>query len=86
VTRREKAAKFYKDMADVNVTFNDGEVKTYRITASPSIGGYLAREAGAHGVLSLFNSERSWGIPTSSFRDWEIIPVPVEPEIEATDG
>lgn len=76
------ARKFYKDMSDVEVTFTDGEVKTYRITAGPGIGGYLAREAGASGVLSLFNSERSWGIPVSSIRDWSIAPVPVETEQE----
>lgn len=77
--------KYYKDLSDVVVTFTDGEVKTYRITAGPSIGGYLAREAGAHGVLSLFNKDQSWGIPVTSIRDWSIVPVPVEAE-EKTDG
>lgn len=70
--------RFYKDLSDVTVTFTDGEVKTYRITAGPSIGGYLAREAGANGVLSLFNRDMSWGIPVAAIRDWSISPVPVE--------
>ena len=71
-------AKFYKDLADVTVTFNDGEVKTYRISAGPSIGGFLAREATANGVLSLWNRDQSFGIPLSNVRDWAINPVPVE--------
>jgi hypothetical protein len=69
---------FHKDLSDVTITFDDGEVKTYRITASPSIGGYLAREAGSSGILSLFNKDQSWGIPLARIRDWSIQPVPVE--------
>lgn len=64
--------------SDVIVTFNDGEVKTYRITASPAISGYLAANASQTGILSLFNSERSWGIPLDRIRDWEIVAVQTE--------
>ncbi len=72
--------KQYPDEAsDVTVTFNDGEVKVYRISAGTSIGGWLAREAGASGVLSLFNKEQSWGIPLSSVREWSIAAAPKEP-------
>jgi len=73
--------QYFKDLSDVVVTFTDGEVKTYRISAGPSIGGYLAREAGAHGVLSLFNKEQSCGIPLASIRDWAILPVEVPAEV-----
>lgn len=66
--------------SDVTVTFTDGEVKTYRISASPAVGSHLAREAGANGVLSLFNHDMSWGIPTSSIRDWVITPVVADAE------
>lgn len=75
-------AQFIKDLSDVTVTFRDGEVKTYRITASPTIGGYLAREAGSNGVLSLFSREQSWGIPLNAIRDWSITSVTVPPEME----
>lgn len=45
---------FHKyEESDVEVTFIDGEVKTYRITAGVSVGGHLAREAGESGILSL---------------------------------
>lgn len=79
--------KFYRDLSDVTVTFTDGEVKVYRITAGPGIGGFLAREAGQNGVLSLFNSGQSWGIPLTSVRDWSISPVAVVPEdVPAEEG
>lgn len=79
--------KFCKDLSDVTVTFIDGEVRTYRISANSTIGGSLAREAGTNGVLSLWNKDKSWGIPTASIRDWEISSVPVEaPAAEQTNG
>jgi hypothetical protein len=69
----------YRDLSDVTVTFTDGEVKTYRITAGTGIGGYyLAREAGAHGVLSLFNRDQSVGIPLASIRDCQNLNHPKE--------
>jgi len=80
-------AQNYKDLADVTVTFNDGEIKTYRINAGPSIGGFLAREANANGVLSLWNRDQSFGIPLTNIRDWAINPVPVvQDEPEQSDG
>ena len=69
--------------SDVTITFIDGEVKVYRISASPGLGNYLAREAGQCGVLSLFNNDEAWGIPLASIRDWSIAAAegaPVEPE------
>lgn len=70
------------DASDVTVTFTDGEVKVYRISAGPTIGGWLAREAGANGVLSLFNRDQAWGIPLSSVRDWSIATAPKETPIK----
>lgn len=70
------------ELSDVTVTFNDGEVKVYRITASPRIGRYLANEAGMSGSLTLHNHDTSWGIPLASIRDWAItsVPIPEEPQ------
>lgn len=64
--------------SDVVVTFKDGEVKTYRISASTNVGGYLVAQAGQTGILSLFNKNKSWGIPLAAVREWEIVPVPEE--------
>jgi hypothetical protein len=85
---------FIPNKADVIVTFKTGEVKTYRISAGPGVGGHLARKAGSCGVLSLFNHECGWGIPLTSIHAWEIKPVPVPEgtyteqvdESEATNG
>jgi hypothetical protein len=61
--------------SDVQITFNDGEVKTYRITASPSIGGYLAREAGQSGILCLWNRGACTSLPVENIREWTIVGV-----------
>ena len=67
--------KQYKvEISKVIVTFTSGEVKEYLITATPSIGGYLAREAGESGILSLWNGERSFAIPLVQIQEWEIAP------------
>jgi len=70
--------KFHKDLSDVTVTFKDGEVKVYRITAGPSIGGYFAREAKATGILTLWNAQKSTSIPVENIRDWTLEAVPAE--------
>lgn len=63
----------------VDVTFSDGEVKTYIIDASPSIANYLTREAGDTGFLNLrYGSEKSWCIPVDNIRDIEITAVGIE--------
>lgn len=68
-------ADIVADLSDVQVTFMDGEIKVYRITAGTSIGGYLAKEAGTTGILSLFNYTESYAIPLSNVREWVIRPV-----------
>lgn len=62
----------------VEVTFNEGEVKQYIISASPSIGGYLASQAGETGILSLYNADESYAIPLCNIREWKIIHRPEE--------
>jgi predicted chitinase len=57
----------------VEVVFADGEVKNYVISASPSIGGYLAQQAGETGILSLYNNDESYAIPLVNIREWRII-------------
>lgn len=67
--------KAYKDLSDVEVTFHDDDVKTYRITAGIGIGQYLAREAADTGVLVLFNNDESHGVPLANIREYCIKPV-----------
>lgn len=63
---------------EVEVTFIDGEVKTYTITAGIGIGQYLAREASATGILVLFNDDESHGIPLAQVREYVLRPAPEE--------
>ncbi len=75
----------YKELSDVTVTFNDGEVKVYRISAGPDISGYLAREAGQSGMLSLWDKNRSHGIPVERIRDWTIDAVEIEEPVKTDE-
>ena len=66
-----------REQSDVHVTFNDGEVKVYRISAGVGISRHLAHEARTTGVLSLWNGfEISYGIPLANIREWVIVPIP----------
>ena len=74
-----------KEQSDVTVTFKDGEVKVYHITAGPGIARYLTAEAGQSGILTLWNGDSSYGIPLASIRDWMISRVHEEPKQEANE-
>lgn len=64
----------------VDVTFIDGEMKTYLITAAPTVSQYLAKTAGETGILVLFNDEISSSIPMTQIREYVIRPAPEQPE------
>ena len=64
--------KNLRTSAIVEVVFLDGEIKEYTISASPSIGGYLAREAGESGILNMYNLDESYAIPLANIREWRI--------------
>ena len=64
--------------SDVEVTFIDGAIETYRITAGATIAPYLAREADESGVLSLLCGGTAIGIPLQNIRTWTITELPEE--------
>ena len=66
-------SKYPKTHSIVEVTFNEGDVKQYVISASPTIGGYLTRQAGETGILSLYNADESYAIPLCNIREWKIM-------------
>lgn len=68
------ATIYAKRFSNVEVTFIDGQVKTYLISAAPSVSTHLARQAGETGVLTLFNDETSVGIPMGQIREYSISP------------
>ena len=57
----------------VTVTFNDGEIKTYPISAGPTIAGYLARQTSETGMLVLFTKRQAVSIPVENIREWYIV-------------
>lgn len=56
----------------VEVTFVNGEVIEYEISANPSVAGYLARKMGETGSLSLWNNDESYVIPSHSIRHYTV--------------
>jgi predicted chitinase len=56
----------------VEVTFIDGEVIEYEISANPSVARYLARKMGETGSLSLWNNDESYVIPAHSIRHYTV--------------
>lgn len=72
--------EIYRDLTDVEVTFTDGEMKTYRITAGQGISRFLAENAASTGILTLFNDDTSHGVPLAQIREYELKPVYVEEE------
>lgn len=72
MARRLDKTEYPATESAVDVTFIDGEVKTYFITAGIGIGQYLAGQAAETGVLVLFNNSVSHGIPMSQIREYVI--------------
>lgn len=46
--------------SDMEVLFASGEVKTFRLRASPGLSPHLARQAGETGFLSVRDTDGSW--------------------------
>lgn len=72
MARRRDIADYPPTESAVDVTFVDGEVKTYYITAGIGIGQYLAGQAAETGILVLFNNTVSHGIPMAQIREYVI--------------
>ena len=68
--------RYPKQRSSVTVTFNDGEVKTYDISAGAGITSYLMREAGESGIVTLRDDEAQTAvcIPLSLIRDMVFAP------------
>lgn len=74
-----RAPEYPKVTSKVEITFVDGEVKTYFIDASPNIINYLTREAGETGFLALrHGAGKSWSIPVDQIREIEVTAEGVE--------
>lgn len=71
----KKKNEDYIDACDIEITFTDGVVSTYRISAGCGIAPYLAKTAGETGILTLLNGPVSHCIPVVQIREWKITQV-----------
>lgn len=67
-----------KELSDVTVTLHSGEIKTFRMTASPKIARYLSESAVMTGALVLYNETESMSIPWNNVHDFTIKAVTIE--------
>mgnify|MGYP003644841894 FL=1 len=69
----------------VAVTFTDGEVKTYAISAGASIAGYLMRSASDTGIVTLRDDLAGTAVcvPLDRVRDIQFTPAPAAEEAPA---
>ena len=81
--RKYKAAR-----SIVEVTFLDGEVKQYEISAGSGISKYLADQASDGGILCFldFNNRASLSIPVANIRDWTIREIEFSAADNVTSG
>lgn len=56
----------------VTVTFLDGEVKVYKISAGPGVAVHLAQQCGQFGSLVLLYGNEAYAIPVQQIREWKI--------------
>jgi hypothetical protein len=72
----------------VTVDFNDGQVGTYHITASPKIAQYLMREAAHTGLLVMRNdlTGEVWCIPIARIKECKFVGDDTAPHIDTDTG
>lgn len=71
--------QYPKRHSDVEVTFNDGTIETYRLHVGASFGRHLAKQAGEDNVLTLLCGPKVHSFPLSSVRSWTLSELPGEP-------
>lgn len=66
--------KYPKTKSIVTITFLDGEVREYEMSAGNGICKYLVRDASETGMLTLidYNSKNSTMVPVANIREFSI--------------
>ncbi len=65
--------------SDVEVTFNDGTIETYRLKVGANFGRHLAKQAGEDNVLTLLCGPKVHSFPLASVRSWTMSEVSEQP-------
>lgn len=61
--------------SDVEVTFTDGTIETFRLKVSAGFGRHLAKQAGEDNVLTLLCGPKVHCFPLASIRSWTMTEV-----------
>lgn len=80
--------KYPKSVSKVTITFMDGEVREFMMTAGVGISKYLCSEAATTGFVSLqdFDTKQSINVPVVNIRDFSVQEQQLYIEHEETDG
>ncbi len=71
----------YKDARSrIEITFLDGEVRQYEISAGAGLSKYLANQAAECGILCFidYQQKASLSIPVANIREWSLQELPTE--------
>lgn len=68
-----------KRWSTVEVTFNDGTLETFTITAGASISRHIRDEAARTGILLLLCGAKTYSFPLENIRQWTITELDGEP-------
>ena len=71
-------AEYPKRWSDVEVTFVDGTIETYRVGFGAGFGRHLAKQAGEDKVLTLLCGPKVYCFPLNSVRSWTLSELPEE--------
>lgn len=79
--------QYPKTRSEVEITFMDGEVRTYQIDAGSGISRYLIEQASDTGVLCFidFQQKTSLNVPLSHVREWTIKEIEICPPAESDE-
>lgn len=71
---KKMTKKYPKTKSIVTITFLDGEVREYEMSAGNGICKYLVRDASETGMLTLidYNSKNSTMVPVANIREFSI--------------
>ena len=72
--KKGRPKKFPKSRSVVSITYLDGEVREYQMSASNNISKYLVEKAAETGMLTLidYNHKNSTMVPVANIREFSI--------------
>ena len=87
-TEKKMTKKYPPTKSKVTITFLDGEVREYEMSAGNGIGRYLVKDASETGMLTLidFRNHNSTMVPVANIREFSIDEIGYNDEQEPEDA